>query len=91
MQKAETLLMVIKSSLSSSSSPESFGLAQLFLGSYFMLFCGALILICLLVIFQFFQLKRLKKNSQIQKSNISINAVISLIIASLFVFLPQTT
>jgi ABC-type phosphate transport system permease subunit len=60
----------------------------LFMGSFFMLFCGALILLCISIIVQVYQLKTIKNNKKLKK--IIIQLTISLIVVVLFFYMPQT-
>lgn len=89
-KKVLTMLSITKTSLSASASPESFSLGFLFMGSFFMLFCGALILLCINIIVQVYQLKTVKKNNKQSIKNIIIQVIISLIVVFLFLYIPKT-
>ncbi len=76
------------SSSHSIDSPGLIFIAYMLFASKFLLFCGAIILLLIVMIVQLYQLKSISVNKTVSKKNIIICAMNSLIIILLLKFYP---
>ena len=89
-KKVIDMLDSLTIALTSSASKESFAIANLVLGSMFLLLLSALIFLLGVTIVQFFQLRGLKKHQAVSKKNIFFCAMHSAILILFFAFFYKT-